>query len=91
MLRSAARLLEESAIFEDSAHEMHCIVAHKSATAFRRDLAAKCFAAGMWFSTAQMWDAVANALQAKMLLDYLRTKGRSCVLAKDSDRFLDIS
>lgn len=83
-LRSAAGILEDSTIVEDPVHGTHCINAHEYVTAFKRDLAAKCHAAGMWFSTAQMWDAIANALQAKLLLDYLRTEVRSCICSKDS-------
>jgi hypothetical protein len=84
-LRSAAGILDEPEIVEDSARDTHRSIAHEHATAFTRDLAAKCAAAGMWFSTAQMWDAVANALQAKLLLNHLRAESRSCVLAQDSE------
>lgn len=84
-LRSATGIVDESEIVEGSAHDMHRIIAYEYATAFKRDLAAKCVAAGMWFSTAQLWDAVANALQAKLLLDYLRAESRSCVLVRDSE------
>ena len=84
-LRSAAGIADESEIVEGSAHDTRRINAHEYATAFKHDLAAKCVAAGMWFSTAQMWDAVANALQAKLLLDYLRAEIRSCVLGQDSE------
>jgi hypothetical protein len=84
-LRSAVGKLEESVILEGSAHDTHRIIAHEYATAFKRDLATKRVAAGMWLGTAQMWDAVANALQAKLLLDYLRAEIRSCVLARDSE------
>ena len=84
-LRSAAGILEEPEIVEGSVQDTHHIIAHAYATAFKRDLAAKCVAAGMWLSTAPMWDAVANALQAKLLIDHLRAKIKSCDVARDSE------
>jgi hypothetical protein len=84
-LRSAAGILEEPEIVEGSAQDTHHIIAHAYATAFKRDLAAKCVAAGMWLSTAPMWDAVANALQATLLIDYLRAEIKSCDVARDSE------
>jgi hypothetical protein len=84
-LRSAAGILEEPEIVEGSAQDTHHIIAHAYATAFKRDLAAKCVAAGMWLSTAPMWDAVANALQAKLLIDHLRAEIKSCDVARDSE------
>jgi hypothetical protein len=84
-LRSAAGILDDSTIVEDSVHNTEGIISHEYVTAFKHDLAAKCLAAGMWFSTAQMWDAIANVLQAKLLLDYLRTEVRSCICSGDSE------
>jgi hypothetical protein len=84
-LRSAAGIADESEVVEGSAHDTHRVIAHEYATAFKRDLAAKCVAAGMWLSTAPMWDAVANALQAKLLIDYLRAEIKSCDVARDSE------
>lgn len=71
------KTLEESVVLENSVRDMHRAVVHECTAAFQRDLAAKRAAAGMWFSTGQMWDAVANAIQAKLLLDYLRVRIQS--------------